>query len=112
MDNIQKYLMTAVIQGILTGVVQYIFQEIDTDLGVALMLTPLSLINISSVTTDNLPEYLMSYIYSSLYSLGVAILFFVLLTKTAFNRGVVYNLIVSTIIVTISSFVLYRKYMI
>ncbi len=104
--------MTAVIQGILTGVVQYIFQEIDTDLGVALMLTPLSLINISSVTTDNLPEYLMSYIYSSLYSLGVAILFFVLLTKTAFNRGVVYNLIVSTIIVTISSFVLYRKYMI
>jgi len=109
MQNLVKYIITAILQGALAGFIQYVFQEVDQVLGAALLLTPLSLINIGSITNDKLPDYLLSFIYSSLYSLSIAILFYILLTKTGNSRTESHRIILITVGITIFTYILYNK---
>ena len=108
-SEILKYITTAVVQGILAGTVQYVFQEVDEIVGTALMLTPLSLVNISSIKSEKLPNYILGYLYSSLFSLSMAIFFYFLLKKTGNTRAQSHRILLITIAVYIASYIIYHK---
>ena len=109
MKDIVKYLITAVIQGIIAGFVQYIFQEVDEVIGTALMLTPLSIVNITSINNEKLPGYILSYIYSTLFSLVMGIFFYFLLKKTGNSRTQSHKITLLAIIFYIAAYIIYHK---
>lgn len=110
MTNITKYLITATIQGVLVGLVQYIFEEIDPVIGGSLMMTPLTLINSFSISDNNIENYLTSYIHSTLLSFSMGFLYFFLLTKTNLTREKIYYTILSIIIGIIGTFIFLDKW--
>ena len=109
MKNIVKYLITAIVQGILVGTVQYIFEEVDSVIGATLMLTPLTLINSASITDKNINNYLLSYLNSSFFSLTMGFLYYFLLTKTNMTRKEVYTIILAIIFIVVSAFIASKK---
>lgn len=109
MKNIIKYVITAIIQGLLVGTVQYIFEEIDSTIGAALMLTPLTLVNSTAISNDTINDYLLSYMNSSMFSLTMGFFYYFLLTKTNMSRKVVYSIVLAIILIVVGTFIVIKK---
>jgi len=104
-----KYVITGIIQGVLAALVQYIYQELDPVIGTALMLVPLSIVNIGSIEQNRLPKYIITYIYSTIFSLSMATLFYFLLKRKGRSTRETYTQMLEIIALCIISYVMYMK---
>ena len=71
------YLKPALIQGIMSGITQYIFLEIDPVAGKILFWTPMALLNNTAITDAKLESYVIAYIVSCSYSLIMGLFYVV-----------------------------------
>jgi len=106
--NRHEYIIAGLIQASLIAIVQYIYNEIDQDIGSILMMTPLTLLNSTHIPNNTIKEYTRSYTLASFFSASMGLIYYILQEKLR-SRIRAYTILVISAVFSILLYIIYIK---
>tara|TARA_X000001036_G_scaffold394390_1_gene394665 strand:- start:1169 stop:1507 length:339 start_codon:yes stop_codon:yes gene_type:complete len=108
-EKLIAYLQIGLFQALIISSSQYIYEEIDKKLGIALLYLPVGLLLSYNIANDSIKEYAVNYALSGIFKALLALLFWISLNNENFTRFQAYLIVATTFLVSLVLFYIYAE---
>ena len=108
-EKLIAYLQIGLFQALVISSSQYIYEEIDKKLGIALLYLPVGLLLSYNIANDSVKEYAVNYALSGIFKALLALLFWISLNNENITRFQAYLILTSAFLVSLVLFYIYPE---